>query len=615
MPTSRRPPWLLAVPPVVLVAALAGWLLLSDDSGSATGPAGPAPTVDRPQRPARPGPLTPDRPGTGVRPGTGAAGGGDRPAAGDPARAVEGTDGPVVIDGRVIDPDGRPIPGAQVIAAGLRGEELGPVIAVADGAGRFRLDALPPTGLLEVVAERFARRVIALEPVARALDVVLAPARVLAGRVVAAEDERPLPGALVEGESATWRARARTGPDGRFGFDDLPDGERAAFVVTADGRRGLVVEEAAAALVRLELGRAVRGQVVDPEGAPVPGAVVFVLGADQLAHPHTTRADRDGRWQVTGLGDDEACAVLAFGSVGGVELGTPLDLAWLDPPAGPTPEELLTTLCHLRAVEVRGAPPGLAVALVPVSCPPGVPAAAPRAGRPAGDALRFDAVVPGAWQLEVRGRPVGEALEVPMGDPAQPVVFTWPADATGSAAPVARRSGVLRVRVLDETGRPVVGATVVVAAAGGDEQEVRQTGRDGLAEVVDPPGGLLMISAHVPGRVLVAPATWEAAGPGQAELVLARPVELAGVVRAPVAGAHVFVTVHAPDGSVLRSLQVPPDGRFRITDLPPGPVLVEVHADGCAPRELQVQLPLAGELVVPLEVMGDEHDHHHDHDH
>ncbi|MCO5172237.1 MAG: carboxypeptidase-like regulatory domain-containing protein [Planctomycetes bacterium] len=617
MPTpTRRPPWLLAAPPVALVAALAGWLLLADDGA----PVGPTRTgVERPGD-GRTGPavepLAPGRQGP-ARPATGAAGAGAATSGGDAGPVVAASDGPVVIDGRVIDPDGRPIPGAQVIAAGLRGEELGPVIAVADAAGRFRLDALPPTGLLEVVAERFARRVLALEPVARALDVVLAPARGLKGRVVAAEDERPLGGALVEGEAASWRARVKTGPDGWFAFDDVPDGERAALVVTAAGRQGVVVEEAEAALVRLSLGRGVRGRVVGPDGAPVAGAVVFVLGADQLAHPHATRADADGRWEATGLGEDEACAVLAFGAAGGEELATPFDLVWLDPPGGPAPDELLTTLSRLRVVEVRGAPAEVAAALVPVSCPPGVPAGAPRAGRRAGDALRFEAVVPGAWQLEVRGRPVGEAIDVPVGDPAQPVVVAWPAGVDGPVAPLARRPGVLRVRVLDETGRPVVGATVVVAAMGSDDQEVRQTGRDGVAEVADPPGGLLMLSAHVPGRVLVAPATWDAPGAGLAELVLARPVELAGVVRAPVPGAHAFVTVHAPDGSVLRSVQAQPDGRFRMTDLPPGPVLVEVHADGCAPRELQVQLPLAGELVVPLEAMGDEHDHHdHDgHDH
>lgn len=606
----RRPPWLFAVPFALVVAGLAGWLLLSDEQpvsspggapAGATSGAGPVtPRVDVAPPPRHPG-------GAGRAPGGGTAA---DPGASDAGQAAAdpGPDAGTMIVGRVVDPDGRPIPGAQVLAGGLRGEELGPLIALADGAGRFTLDAPPPTGLLEVVAERFARRVLSLEPGAGPLEVVLAPARAIEGRVVADEDERPLGGASVEGESATWRNRARTGPDGRFRFDDAPD-EQAVLVVTFDGRKGAVVEAAEAALVRLSLGRALRGLVVDPTGVPVAGAMVFVIGADQLGHPHAARSDERGRFEVTGVGEDEAFAVLAFGvAPGGEELGTPLDLAWIEAGAG---DEFTTTLQRARVVELRGAPADAPLALVPLACPPGVPAGAPRGGRRVGAALRFEGIVPGAWQLEAGGQAVGPFVEVPPGDPAVPVVVEWPADAADPARPAGPpRMGPLRVRVVDEVRRPVTGATVVVSVSGGDGgQHVRQTGPDGLVEWSQPPAGVLVVSASVPGRVLVTLVTLDGAATGEVELVLARPVTLEGRVRLPAPGGAAYVTLHGPDGAVLRSTETQPDGRFKLTDLAPGPALLEVTGDGCVPVELQVELPLTGELLVPLEAMGELHEH------
>ncbi len=606
---------MLALPVVLLVAGLAGWLLLADEAPPPpTTPSG-APTAASGQgsTPATtpPSRLTPGAKGEGLL---------DRPAATgrDPGATVSGgaaSPADVVVTGRVIDPDGRAIPGAEVIAGGLRGEELGPVIAVADGAGRFTLDALPPTGLIEVVAARFARRVVALDPGAGPLEVVLAPARTIEGQVLAVESDRPLEGALIEGESASWRNRARSGADGRFRFDDAPD-EEATLVVTLAGRKGAVVEARAATTVHLSLGRPIRGVIVDPSGAPVPHAMVFVVGADQLGHPHPALADEGGRFELTGIGDDEGFAVLAFAFVDGEELGTPLDLSWIEPGMG---DEVTTRLERTRVVEVHGAPSdGALLALVPLSCPPGVPAGTPRAGRRDGAALRFEGVIPGAWQLERGGRAVGPIVDVPVGDPSLPIRVDLPPEAARAVGPAGPRVGPVRVRVTDETGRPVQGATVVVSSGvGGGSQQVRQSGPDGLIELLEPPPGVLVVSASVPGRVLVTPVTLDdASPPGEVRLTLARPVALQGRVRMPAPGAA-FVTLHGPDGAVLRALEVQPDGRFEVTGLPPGPLMLEVVGDGCAPLELQVELPLTGELVIPLEPMGELHEHHegdgHDH--
>lgn len=602
---------------VLLAAALAGWLLLADEQGAP--PSGPPPAAHDPAQPAAPrvDAPTPLRPGPGPgaeRPGAGVVA---PPAPLDPPRPGPAPAGPVdvAVRGRVIDPDGRPIPGAEVIAGGLRGEALGPVIAVADPAGRFTLESAPPTGLIEVVAERFARRVLSVEPGMGPIDVVLAPARVIEGQVLAVEDDRPLEGALVEGESATWRNRVRTGADGRFRFDDAPE-EPAMLVVTLAGRKGEVVEASASTTVHLSRGRQIRGQVVGPDGAPVPNAMVFVLGAHQLGHPHAALADQDGRFELTGIGDDEAFSVLAYAFVNGQELGTPLDPGWIEPFTG---DEVVTRLQRARVVEVTGAPANVVAALVPVSCPPGVPAGAPRGGQPDGAALRFQGVFPGAWQLEVGGRLVGPVIEVPEGDAGQPVRVPWPAEPPRPAGPPVARVGPVRVRVVDETGRPVQGATVVVSGSAEEgEQVVRQSGPDGVVDLREPPAGVLVVTASIPGRVLVAPATLDdETPPGEVRLVLARPVKLAGRVQNPVPGAMSYVTVIGPDGGTLRATEAQPDGRFELSDLPPGPVTVEVLGDGCVPVEMKVELPLAGELVVPLEPMGEMHEHHdgdgHDH--
>jgi hypothetical protein len=202
-----------------------------------------------------------------------------------------------------------------------------------------------------------------------------------------------------------------------------------------------------------------------------------------------------------------------------------------------------------------------------------------------------------------------------VGEPASRVVVEWPAAPAPDPQTSAPRRGVLRVRVIDETGRPVPGASVVVS--GGDEHQEHQTGPDGLAAFSDPPGGVLTITASVPGRVLVAPKTWDEPGVGQTELTLAKPVTLAGVVRFPVAGVTARVSVETPDGTVLRTVQTGPDGRFKIADLPPGPGVIHVDADGCTPLRSEVTLPLAGELALPLEVEKELHEHHegdgHDH--
>src|SRR5690606_8552249 len=105
--------------------------------------------------------------------------------------------------GRVQSSEGAPIAGASIAAGQLASGVRGWVLATSDANGRFTLAAreLPPSKLLEVGAQGWATRVVSVLPdegvdpasgPREELVVILLPCRALTGRVVAAEDGRPL---------------------------------------------------------------------------------------------------------------------------------------------------------------------------------------------------------------------------------------------------------------------------------------------------------------------------------------------------------------------------------------------------------------------------------------
>lgn len=595
----------------VAVLLLGLWLVAGGDDpgprpGTSTGTRPPTSTTTAGPKPT--GPLEPPpRPGTTTSAPTPATDAGPAPV-GPTAPATGALRGLVVDEGR------RPIAGAEVQAGGVPGEQVTPLLAVTDKDGRFALEALPPTPVLEVAARGFARKVVPLDGEATQVEVVLFPGRRLAGRVVAAEDGSGLEGAVVEGESATWHGKVHAGPGGAFAFEDAPGGEELALVAWAEGRVSRVTDEGGLDPIALDRGRRLRGRVLLPDGGAAAGAQVFVTSASQLTRPQRTLADGDGRFEVFGLGPEDGARVAAVHAAGGRPAATPLDGPWLEPSIGSGPDELAVALTWTRPVEVRGGAAGKAdadVALRALDPPPWSPS-----GRLEGTPSRtggrlFADVVPGTYVLEQNGQRLGDELVVPAGEGA--FLVPWPGtklDAPPAAD--AKPRGPLRIRVEDEARRPVGGATVIVTGVGREAaRRSLVTGADGTV-VVDPaPSGGLVLTASADGRILVTPgALGEADAPDEVTLRLVKPVTLEGrVAFPPGVKGPAEVRVATPEDDVLRTGRTRDDGGFRLPDLPPGPVVVEVTAEGCTPASLALDLPSAAPITVTLVPEGELHEH------
>jgi hypothetical protein len=283
-----------------------------------------------------------------------------------------------ILDGRVADPEGRPVPGAEVSGYWLRparGYET--VSAVSDRAGTFRIEGVDPKAEVLLSARRGAA-VTATPVPGRAEEgpvmLTVSPDHAVAvsGRVVD-PDGRPLADAIVRLESrkrgpedfeveagrvvfdADGGDTVLSDPDGRFRTPRLlrPDLEYRARV-EAEGRILSWTEWIAAArstafpevvLHPIEPTRTVEGRVVDRDGRPIAGAEVSQSGDG----PRRTRtvADAEGRFRLPGLFREPAFLYVAGEGLrlAGHRIaaaGGPVELSVRregDPP-GPTPRTL-----------------------------------------------------------------------------------------------------------------------------------------------------------------------------------------------------------------------------------------------------------------------------------
>jgi RNA polymerase sigma factor (sigma-70 family) len=232
-----------------------------------------------------------------------------------------GDPGKSALHGRVIDPDGKPVAGAQVrmITQGKK------VLAesVTDGTGAFRLGPLEPMyrNRFELIVDADGLgRVMSLRDAIRSFpgldgdvgNIQLDRGRVFTGQVLDI-DGRTLPNATIE-PSVYRHVMGHTvediGPDltlstdaeGRFRTPPLPVG-RLALTVRAAGRQLGRFErpirpggEEDLGAIRLEKDVPVTGVVKDEEGRPIDG-VTIVAGSGRAA---TTNAE--GKFTVSGLG-------------------------------------------------------------------------------------------------------------------------------------------------------------------------------------------------------------------------------------------------------------------------------------------------------------------------
>jgi hypothetical protein len=229
----------------------------------------------------------------------------------------------LAVEGRAVDPDGRPVPGAMVFIlpddmmsmAAMSGMAQ-PMEAVADTDGLFRIEGVPP-GSIELHAVALGRQQATLKNLEvrpgqdlTGLEVVLAAGAIVEGRILSSSGQ-PVVGAEVElvEEKMSFGGVSSDG-DGHYRLEGVAPGMRTVLVSHQSYRsiqRQVEVREGSNALdLTLEAGSSrISGRVVDQGGASIANARVylygdFVFGGDA---PPTGVSGPDGSFTLSGISD------------------------------------------------------------------------------------------------------------------------------------------------------------------------------------------------------------------------------------------------------------------------------------------------------------------------
>ncbi len=554
-------------------------------------------------------------------------------------------------------PGAMPLGGGGLVGGLLMKKHVAALLLVVLAAGLVwqggRLARLGPGALgRESAAEPLRRPVVVAEESAapappasaprEALPAVSRPSAQVGTLVVRLRRDRD--GAPLEGFCVDLRALDDPGPrperrhaltdaQGRAVFEQVPAGAVRAFAPGGAARTGEVVagERRELELLQRDTPDLV-GQVVDPAGAGVVGAEVWIHGpGDPLASHLALRTGAEGRFVLPGLEDDVQvgaraaglrpsmlfeCGELALGASGAREVRLELRAAGAGL-AG-------------RVLDARGTPVNGAWVL-----------AGPSGGTISDLADGRRAYAPGRVVLSTDER--GEFSQPGDLDPGSCELFVVAPGAPVWTATVELSAGErtwvdvrlvdglrVRGRVVDARGRPVAGAEVLATREFGldDPREWFLTPRTTsdeaglfLLELVPP--GACELRARVPGRDRLGRARAGLdAGPGaelEVELVLdpgslvtGRVVDRAGV---PLVGWGVFAEsewlVEDRAAGLLhgrglrRTDRTDAEGAFVIANLEPHPLDVAVAAPGEWPHPPRARArgvrPGTGDLVLVVE--------------
>jgi len=221
------------------------------------------------------------------------------------------------LSGVVQDTDGNPVPGATV---GLMTQRERPggleffASETTDAEGRFAFAGVPTMhfeqpSMLQIVASGFAPRREVIRDGASAethVEIVLSAGRVVTGRVLDA-DGRPLAEVLVQADRADMPTE--TDAEGSFQLAGVPPDastlrlELEGYAPLALDLSGLPGAQTEVGDVVLTRGGTITGRVVDMSGTGVEAATVMVLSRPDGEYVQQGATDRDGRFEIHGLGD------------------------------------------------------------------------------------------------------------------------------------------------------------------------------------------------------------------------------------------------------------------------------------------------------------------------
>ncbi len=509
-----------------------------------------------------------------------------------------------LVTGRIVDEQGRPVPGTEVRFTLDRESRLFEELSAAeqerihsvrsDALGSFQIEALMPGAPYDVVVVRrgYATLLTALSPfpvgLTPELRLVLRPGKIARGLVLDGQG-RPVAGLDVRLERSTvggiftdvplkkvWPDRelhhAVTGPDGRFEIVDLPEQTLDLWIWGSTfaplSRRGIVLpadrEVVDLGTFRLQPGATIEGRVADRQGTPIPGAVIGLRSQDTPV----TESGRDGRFVVHGLSLDSELYVSVcrpgYQTFSGWLAASAPEAAHviLEPAARVDGRVLSPDGSPIAGAKVRASLDGSGRSWLSTAAPCQPSDFAERTTDAHGG-FSVEDLSPGAVSLWVmaEGHPK-EVLNVEAGASSAPGVSTSPLTVT------LRPGAVLAGRILDPAGRPVSGAAI------SDDSNIHGhpralSGPDGTYRLAGVAAGARSIGVSHPDHEHMSKTLRIAPGENRFDAKLAR------IPRYPIRGR-----VLSPDGQPVAGARVVSNGKVAAATAADGSFVLLVDDGG-----------------------------------